>query len=203
MAMAMVALYLKFGLQPALIERFVLVFLLVCLAYIDMDTFSLPLNLLFVLIGFGIIFTIYFWLNPSLYRAPTGGFLSTILAFNTSSIFSASDRIFGALIGGAFFSVINLLATPLLRKTGRLEKTQWAMGWGDPLLCTGIGLYVGASHLLMVIFLAGVLGTIAGIVLTTVNRRETINEKRDEDIARGAIPFGPFLAIAALYTYLF
>lgn len=195
-SIALLSLYLKFGFHPAMVERFCFVFILVCLLYIDIDTFSLPYSLLFALILLGIVSSAYFFFNENAYRAPSESLLSTLMVIRKTS-FSLLDRVWGALIGGGFLAAVNLLGTWLLRKSGRLLDTQWAMGWGDPILLFGIGMIVGLSHLVMVIFLAGAIGTLAGVVMNFFDRQ------KHADIAEGAIPFGPFLAIAALYTYLF
>ncbi len=55
MAVGFLALYLKFGVSFAFVERATFLFLLVCLAYIDLDTFFLPFSLLAALIGLGLL----------------------------------------------------------------------------------------------------------------------------------------------------
>ncbi len=93
---------------------------------------------------------------------------------------------------------MNLVATAIFRRTGRLTKAQWAMGWGDPILLLAIGLFVGMGHLMLVVFLASALGSVVGIFSRIFSR----DGYHDDDIAHGALPFGPFLAIAAIYAYM-
>jgi leader peptidase (prepilin peptidase)/N-methyltransferase len=195
--MGMIAIYAKYGLSVALIERFFFLFLLVCLAYIDLDTYFLPYGLLLALFALGVVFNSIYVMSPSLYVSPSGvnGLLGYFI-FDESTSFSLTNKILGALIG--FFSLVgmNLLMTYVLRKSSRLKKDQWAMGFGDPLLLCAIGLFVGIEHLLLTIFLAASVGSVVGILLTFKT------PSRCADVPSGAVPFGPFLAIAAIYVYL-
>src|SRR5580704_9885531 len=69
-SICLLALYIKFGIGMALIERFFFVFLLVCLAYIDLDTYSLPYSLLWWLLGLGLVSTFIYSISPSRYFIP-------------------------------------------------------------------------------------------------------------------------------------
>lgn len=198
-ALALFSLYWKLGFSLALFEKFIFVFLLICLAYIDMDTFMLPLSLMIALVVSGLIFSAAYFFYPHAYVAAREpwSFLS-LLVIKHSPIFSLTNRVLGALVGFLSLSSVNLVATMILRKTGRLTREQWAMGFGDPILALGIGLTVGASHMVLVIFLASAFGSLVGISNLFVSRDEG-----SEDIARGAVPYGPFLALAGLAAYLF
>lgn len=194
------ALYLKTGLSITLLDRFGFCFLLICLAYIDIDTFYLPLSLLGALIAWGGLFTLIYYWKPSLYIAPSPPFsLFSLLVFGKGSAFSLSDRLWGAALGLSFFSLVNLVASFILRRLGRLSAQQWAMGWGDPLLLMAIGLSVGLGRLLLVIFIASFLGSVAGIIMRIFDKTAS----PVEGVTEGGIPYGPFLAIAGIYVYLF
>jgi leader peptidase (prepilin peptidase)/N-methyltransferase len=200
LALCSVGLYLKFGLGMALCERFFFVFFLICLSYIDIDTFLLPLSMLFFLFILGVFSTVAYAIYPELYISPheVPRFLN-VMVFNYTHGFSLRDRIFGALLGVLMLAAINVAMTFLLRKSGRLSPLQWAMGWGDPLLVMTIGLIVGFSHLILVLFLASLAGSITGLISQFIPHNKPI----DNDIAPQALPYGPFLAIAAIYVYLF
>jgi leader peptidase (prepilin peptidase) / N-methyltransferase len=199
-AIAMLALFIKFGLSIALIERIIFVFILICLTYIDIDTLSLPYSLLVMLLLTGIVLSIVYYFNPGAYVAPNESVsILKLMIFRYKTIYSLSDRLLGGLVGMLFLSIINIFATIILRRTKRLSSHQWAMGWGDPWLVMAIGIFVGLSHLILVIFLASSLGTIFGLINQCFHK----NEHGDDDIATGALPFGPFLTIAAIYVYLF
>lgn len=183
-ALSLLALYSKYGFSFALVENSLLVLVLVCLAYIDLDTFSLPHSLLLALYLIGILSGLIYYLYPDLYLR--------------NDVFSLVDRLLGCVAGGLGFAVVNIIATYILRRSKRLSAEQWAMGWGDPVLLAGIGLLVGASKLIMVVLLASLVGSIVGIIGKYRNQ-----EQPHPDIADGAIPYGPFLALAAIYVYLF
>lgn len=198
-AVAMVALYAKYGLSIALVERVLLFFILVILSYIDMDSFSLPVSLLVTLCTVGFLSTAVYALSPTSYVpiSQPNSWLA-IMVFNNPVTYSVSDRLWGAGVLGGTLSAMNIIATLLFRASHRLTPTQWAMGWGDPVLAMGIGLFVGASHAVLLLFLASASGALMGIIY----RLGQTSSSNDQDIAPGAIPYGPFLALAALYIYL-
>jgi leader peptidase (prepilin peptidase)/N-methyltransferase len=66
------------------------------------------------------------------------------------------------------------------------------MGGGDVKLVGMLGLYLGWPHVLLMVFLAAVLGAIVGLTLMAAGKI-----KRKEPI-----PFGPFIAVAAMAVYL-
>src|SRR6185437_13840120 len=139
-------------------------------------------------------FSIIYYFKPVLFYSPMEPVaLLKIMVIGAKKTFSLGDRLWGALIGGLFLSFINILATLIFRRTGRIENNQWAMGWGDPLLLMAVGLFAGLSHLVLVIFVASFLGSIVGIV-----HKLTAPMRAPEDVAAGALPYGPFLAIAAI-----
>ena len=70
------------------------------------------------------------------------------------------------------------------------------MGFGDVRLSALLGAHLGflsLMHVFVGIFLAAVLGAVTGVALQATGQRG----------ARDPIPFGPFLALAALLTVLF
>ncbi len=199
-ALSLMAIYAKFGLSYMLFEKFIFVFILLCLAYIDLDTFCLPHSFLFAFLFLGALSSLIYYFLPHYWQPHQGFSALSILILPHSAIFSLSDRLAGLLMGLVSFSLINIVATTILRKSKRLNAEQWAMGWGDPILLSGIGLFVGLSHLLLVIFLASAVGSIVGIIHKFRMAPESLN---DNDVATGAIPYGPFLALASIYVYLF
>lgn len=197
-AICLAALYLRFGFSVTLVERFTFVFLLICLAYIDLDTFTLPLRLIIALAVVGILSIVIYSFFPDTYspsdRQP--GFLA-LMVFGRGE-FSVIDRLLGAAMSASLLAIINIAATFWLRNRRRLSKEQWAMGWGDPLLVFSIGLFLGLEKMILVIFLASALGAIVGIASRFFSSPRFI----DDDIAEGAVPYGPFLALAAIYVHL-
>ena len=88
------------------------------------------------------------------------------------------DSLVGALVG---FGVLYLIA--VVSKGG--------MGGGDVKLFFVIGLVLGTVHTLLTLFLASVIGTIAGVILL----------KRAGKGRKTPIPFGPSIALAAVIAY--
>ncbi|MEB3247808.1 MAG: prepilin peptidase [Merismopediaceae bacterium] len=92
-------------------------------------------------------------------------------------------------IGGA---VLGLWFFDLVRWAGTLWLGQEAMGDGDPKLAAMIGAWLGIPLLLLTAFVACALGTITGgigLITGGLGRRQ-------------GFPFGPFLAIGALFSLL-
>jgi leader peptidase (prepilin peptidase)/N-methyltransferase len=146
-----------------------------------------------------LIANLVYALKPSLFIAPSPhGLLLDVMIFNAPWRFSLFDRFSGAAFGLLVLVAINVLATFILRQMGRLDRRQWAMGFGDAVLLSAIGLFVGARHLLALLFLASLVGSIIGLA-TRFEKKAAM----DQEIAEGALPYGPFLAIAAIYVYLF
>lgn len=87
--------------------------------------------------------------------------------------------IYGAILGGGVITFIILLTR--------------GMGWGDAEICALCGLYLGFSKSFVLLFFSFVLGGILSILLIVTK----IKSRKDY------IPFGPFIAIAAVITILF
>ena len=68
-----------------------------------------------------------------------------------------------------------------------------AMGWGDFKLVGALGLILGWPDILMVLFLAFIIGAIFSVILL-IGKKKKIKE---------AVPFGPFLVVAASLTFFF
>jgi leader peptidase (prepilin peptidase)/N-methyltransferase len=89
---------------------------------------------------------------------------------------------YAALGGTAGFAIFLLIA--LVSRGG--------MGWGDVKLAALIGLATGFPLVFVAIIMAAILGGIVAVVLLATRRRGR----------REMIPFGPFLAVAAMVTLL-
>lgn len=94
----------------------------------------------------------------------------------------------GALAGGASFFVLGWAYETLTGKRG--------MGGGDVKLLALIGAFLGIKPLFFVIFISAVLASLAGIGLAISGGRQKGQWRHT------SIPYGPFLAIAAL-LYIF
>ena len=96
---------------------------------------------------------------------------------------SIGMRVAYAALGGAIGFVVFLLIA-LVSRGG--------MGWGDVKLAALIGLATGFPFVFVAIIMAAILGGIVAVVLLVTRRRGR----------REMIPFGPFLAVAAMVTLL-
>jgi leader peptidase (prepilin peptidase)/N-methyltransferase len=89
---------------------------------------------------------------------------------------------YAALGGGIGFAIFFLIA--IISRGG--------MGWGDVKLAALIGLATGFPLVILAIIMAAILGGIVAVALVIAGKRQR----------RQTIPFGPFLALAAMITLL-
>jgi prepilin signal peptidase PulO-like enzyme (type II secretory pathway) len=89
---------------------------------------------------------------------------------------------YAALGGAAGFAIFLLIA--IVSRGG--------MGWGDVKLAALIGLAIGFPLVFLAIIMAAILGGIVAVALMIAKKRTR----------RQTIPFGPFLALAAMVTLL-
>jgi len=87
-----------------------------------------------------------------------------------------------ALGGGIGFAILLLIA--IVSRGG--------MGWGDVKLAALIGLATGFPLVFLAIIMGAILGAIVAVALMVAKKRKR----------RETIPFGPFLALAAMVTLL-
>jgi leader peptidase (prepilin peptidase)/N-methyltransferase len=145
---------------------------LLALAFIDLDTWLLPHQMTWPLLALGLVSPAW---NPDL------GWM---------------DAAIGAAAGFAAFALVALVGEKLLKKE--------TMGWGDVWLLSGIGAWLGWQALLPVVVLSSVQGAMVGVLLLALRRpadqRPVPADVQDADWVppRHAVPFGPFLALAAL-----
>jgi len=98
---------------------------------------------------------------------------------------SWQSSLLGILLGGGILLAIALGYEWLTGQEG--------MGLGDVKLLAMLGAFLGAAAVLPIIFLASILGTLVGVPLMVITRAGR----------KLAIPFGPFLAAAALVYFYF
>lgn len=178
------ALARQFGPDPAALSMFVFVSLLVAITYIDLDHWIIPHVLTWpgILLGLGVSFY--------------------------SPLVGPLDAVIGAVGGFAVFALVGLVGAKVFKKE--------ALGQGDWWLLAMIGAFLGWQSLLPVIVLASLQGSVVGILLIVVGRNETgeavtegapadsspkvdLDDEEDDWVPpRNAVPFGPFLALAAL-----
>jgi leader peptidase (prepilin peptidase)/N-methyltransferase len=96
------------------------------------------------------------------------------------------DSVIGLLSGGGLFYLVALAGDKIFKKE--------SMGGGDIKLAAMLGAFLGWQKILLVFFLASLLGALVGIIFLILSPR--LRENR-------LIPFGPFLAIATAICIFF
>jgi leader peptidase (prepilin peptidase)/N-methyltransferase len=87
--------------------------------------------------------------------------------------------IFGGVLGAGIISLIILLTK--------------GMGWGDAEICFYSGLFLGFKLTLVMLFFSFIFGSIISLILIASKKKSR----------KDYIPFGPFIAIAAIFTVFF
>lgn len=104
------------------------------------------------------------------------------LIFNFSN---ATDYILGFITGGVSFYLIRVFSKLAFKKEG--------MGLGDVKLVAAIGFLVGYEEVLTLSLIAFMLSFVVSILLLILKKTKLNNY----------IPFGPFIAVGALFVILF
>ena len=114
-----------------------------------------------------------------------GGLVLGLLISFVRHGFGFMDALYGVLLGGGVLFVIAYGYQLITRREG--------MGGGDIKLLAAIGAFTGIKGVLFSLIGGSVLGTIVGIPLMLIKKENM----------RYAVPFGPFLSIAAgLYIFI-
>jgi leader peptidase (prepilin peptidase) / N-methyltransferase len=194
-----VAIAARFGVSLHGVEVFAFAAILVAVAFVDVDTWLIPYPFVaaLLLVGFGVGGIEHFILglippmDPDLVDPDRVELL---------------DRAIGAAGGFLLLGAVVVVSTGIFRRTGRIGPEDTAMGWGDPLLLAGIGAVLGWRALPIVVFLASLQGAVVGIALRMSGKLEgdaPVSADDDWVPPKAAVPFGPFLAIAALEVAFF
>jgi leader peptidase (prepilin peptidase)/N-methyltransferase len=185
LALAAAIIALRVGMGWVGLELFVFTAILVAITYIDLDTFTIPLVLCVPLVPLG-------WLFGAL--GASSWEMDVLVA-------ALTPRLIGAGAGFLALASILVIGTAILRRTGRLGPDEFAMGWGDPILLAGIGAFIGWRFLPWAIFLASFQGAIIGAIQLRrgAGFERQITDPEDDWVPdQSAVPFGPFLSLAAL-----
>tara|TARA_B100000900_G_scaffold329536_1_gene289987 strand:+ start:445 stop:1338 length:894 start_codon:yes stop_codon:yes gene_type:complete len=168
----------------------VLVALLICATFIDLDHMEIPDRFS---IGTGIIGVILSGIIPSLH-----GISDPTFAY--ASVKGIFEALVGLIIGSGLILWIALVAEKVLCKE--------AMGFGDVKLLGGIGAFLGWQGAIFALFGGAVIGTV-GVLGWTVARAvvpvlRPNGSWKSEDLIGREMPFAPMLASGALlYVIVF
>ncbi len=104
-------------------------------------------------------------------------------------VFSPFNRFFS---GGVFYSFLSMVVAGLvifiIRALGNKAFGRESMGLGDLKLMMGIGAFTGMWGIFWTLFIASILGSLAGLFMKIAGRMDKFQY----------IPFGPYLAAAAV-----
>jgi leader peptidase (prepilin peptidase)/N-methyltransferase len=167
------ALMVRFGPTGAYVLYFVFVCLLVSLTFIDLDLWLLPDSLTY----------------PGMVVGLVGA--ATLLPEKP-----IADHALAAIIGAALFTTVALVAKWILKKDG--------MGFGDVKLIAMLGAFLGTGSLYFIVLLSSIQAVLVGVVWIRMNRNKPPPPPQEDGFVPDprALPYGPFLALAAL-EYLF
>lgn len=210
----------RYGFSPAGFELFLFSTVLVAVAFIDLDTWTIPLVLPGLLVLAGLVMgglgtaLDARWAHPAwLWPAVEPG---------ASALF---ERGVGAVAGFVSFALLNVAATGLARRAELVGEDEWAMGWGDPILLAGIGAVLGWRALPLVIGVGSAQGAVVGIAMRLFGKtpaeieKERVAERQAARAEAGTpadgeeeddwvppasgMPYGPFLALGGLQVAFF
>lgn len=196
------ATFLGFGISWALPGYLYFTWALLVVSVVDLMKSEIPHKVTIpgILIGF-----IYAFLS-SLGMAPN---LSALGFMNDLWYGPLADSILGAFSGGGILFTIGFL----WKKIKNVE----AMGFGDVMLMTMVGAFLGWKAILVTLFLSSFGGTLAGVILiiTDALKRKIMPEKVGDGQSiilledgkattfKSYIKYGPFIAAGALATMFF
>lgn len=117
-----------------------------------------------------------------------------IPAFYVLGLLLPEQRWYDGLIGAALgYGVVRLIADGYWYLTKRE-----GMGYGDGKLLAVIGAMFGWQGVVMSLFGGAVLGSVIGVAALALTRKAPAEGEDEEDLRHVELPFGPFIAAAAI-----
>lgn len=187
MAVLFAAVVVRYGVSVQTAAYLVLVCILMAVALVDLDTFTIPNG--FVLAGC-VLWLVTIWFMP----APR------VDAFSVGSLFAgwvhpggsvALDGIVGAVGVAGGVLLLSLVFDMVTKRS--------SLGGGDVKLLFMVGLFLGLAGSMLNLLVACVVG-LAFAVVRGLSAPSSQDE--DESIRTRAIPFGPAIAAATVFTLL-
>jgi leader peptidase (prepilin peptidase)/N-methyltransferase len=181
-AVILILTFYQYGLSPEFVKYALLGMLLIVLIFTDLRQRRIPHAVTILGICLGLMFSVLLpvddrplgWVGRhfDLYLHPT-----------TSSVAGA---VAGALVGGGLFYLVG----EAFYRLGDMQKEY--LGFGDVMLMLMVGTFLGVPLTLMTILLGSLGGSILALGVIVFHRS-----------FRGyAWPYGTFLGVAAIYSYL-
>ncbi len=121
-----------------------------------------------------------------------GGIVAGLLISLIPGGITPFQSLIGAVAAGGGLYLVGWIATKVLKKE--------AMGFGDVKLLAGYGALMGLTSAVETLIVAAVLGLLVMVPYGMIKNRKAAKDSNEEE--GGQIPFGPFLAVAAPFMYL-
>ena len=121
-----------------------------------------------------------------------GGIVAGLLISLIPGGITPFESLIGAVVAGGGLYLVGWIATKVLKKE--------AMGFGDVKLLAGYGALMGKTGAVETLIVAAVLGLLVMVPYGMIKNRKAAKDSNEEE--GGQIPFGPFLAVAAPFMYL-
>ncbi|MBR3070359.1 A24 family peptidase [Fibrobacter sp.] len=121
-----------------------------------------------------------------------GGIVAGLLISLIPGGITPFQSLIGAVAAGDGLYLVGWIATKVLKKE--------AMGFGDVKLLAGYGALMGVTGAVETLIVAAVLGLLVMVPYGMIKNRKAAKDSNEEE--GGQIPFGPFLAVAAPFMYL-
>jgi leader peptidase (prepilin peptidase)/N-methyltransferase len=167
----------RFGVTWTAAAAIAFFYLLQLLAFIDWDVMKLPNSLVLALLGVGVV----------------GVVASQVLGQNVVPLVSSGPGIWGVpIVSAAAGALVAAALTLAISLAYSIVRGGQGYGMGDVKLIAVIGVFLGL-YSLMTMFFATLMGAAYGLVAA----------RTSEEGGRLKIPFGPFIAAAAVIVTLF
>lgn len=188
LASGLLAIYLyhRFGLTFSFIVYLYFTMCLLAIALIDLELMVIPVVLMYPTTVIGLILAT---VEPSM--ALTGPALWLKLEPTLGPNFSS-------LVGATLGLLLGWGSLKLISTSYKLVRGHEGMGDGDPPLLGMMGAFLGYQAIPMIILGSSVIGLASVAILMLINRKQAPKD----GWALKALPFGPFLVLAAM-GYLF
>jgi leader peptidase (prepilin peptidase)/N-methyltransferase len=175
----------RFGLSAATPVYMLLAASLVLVTFVDLTDWTIPNEVTFPGIPLGIVCSVIMLYYPESLLHVEGPFELPIY-----------NSILGVVAGGGTLWLLDKISLLLLKKRG--------MGFGDVKLLAMLGAFFGLYGVLIIIFIASVLGAVIGLAVVYAHKpKGDEGEQESEGISGHYLPFGPYLALAGVIYMLY
>lgn len=123
-----------------------------------------------------------------------GGIVAGLLISLIPGGITPLQSLLGAIGAGGGLYLLGWIATKVLKKE--------AMGFGDVKLLAGYGALMGFTGAVETLIVAAVLGLLVMLPYGMITAKKANKNGGENNEESGQIPFGPFLAVAAPFMYL-